>query len=131
MIVIGDPGVLMYDPNWLELLHYARDNKACCGSPMPELPPLPSSTGRPTGPLQVPGGGVSAAGEASWSMGDGGSALQSAGPSSHQLLDRALDLSFGDAEGDSLAQEMQAMSLQQAFSAIGAVEGVATTRHDA
>ena len=130
MIVIGDPGVLMYDPNWLELLHYARDNNACCGSPMPELPPLPSSTGRPAGSL-VPGGGVTAAGDASWSIGDGGSALQSVSPSSHRLLDRALDLSFEDTEGDSLAQEMQAMSLQQAFSTIGAVEGVATTRHDA
>ena len=127
MIVIGDPGVLMYDPNWLELLHYARDNKACCGSPMPELPPLPSASRHPAGP--VPGGNVSATGEeSSWSM-RGGGPMQDAGPSSHRL-NYALD-GFEDAEGDSLAREMQAMSLQQTFSTIGAVEGVATTRHDA
>ena len=33
----------MQDPCWLALLHFVKDNGACCGSPMPDLPPLPPS----------------------------------------------------------------------------------------
>jgi len=76
---------------------------------MPELPPLPSKV------------------EASTSAGSSGQQDGPSEPSYHQLSD-----DFEDTAGDALAQEMQALSLQAAvFSAIGAVEGVATTRHDA
>lgn len=106
MIVIGDPNVLVHDPNWLALLHYVRDNNGCAGSPMPELPPL-------TLPLSVQGAAISGA-----DMG----------------LQYMEGVQYDDGDVDPLVQGMQALSLLQGqlmFSEASAVEGVATRRHDA
>ena len=46
----------MHDPCWLSLLHFVKDNGACCGSPLPDLPSLPSLS-----PSAALGGGASAA----------------------------------------------------------------------
>ena len=107
MIIIGDPGTLMHDPHWLALLHYAKKANACCGSPMPELLPMKAVQRSMAGEerLQLPGGGKNAA------------------------RDEGKDL---------LIEELGMLSINGLrananilFSEASAVEGIATTRHDA
>ena len=140
MIVIGDPNVLMHDPNWLALLHYVRDNNGCAGSPMPDLPPLPLHPHPAAAAAPHQQQHPSAHAHES----DRDESLLAAGRPSGLLgaeAFRAAGMQYNERgqydNGDDvypLVLGMQALSLlpgQQLFSEASAVEGGATRRHDA
>ena len=140
MVVVGDARILVHDANWLELLHLVKEKKACSGSPMPDLPPLPSRKDGATGKKAInhqAGRQVSpplaSLSVSSWMLPDDAQGALNDNEGDSLFADFAM-LCLGPSDGLMTAggiKHAAAIGLGNGYSDISVVEGGSVRRHDA